>query len=302
MKLAFLTVALQTMSWAALIPDVRAAIAKDDFKQAEALIAEHRKANGVTPEMLEAHSWLGRGALAKKRWDAAESYAQETRRMVTEALKGRKLDDEPRVPIALGASIEVQGHLMAGRGERAAGVQFLEKELAAWRATSIRTRIQKNIHLLSLEGKKPPALELKEYVGPKPPSVDSLKGKAVLMFFWAHWCGDCKFQSPILTQIKEKYGAKGLVLMGPTQCYGYVARGEDAPRDQEKKYIEDVRKQYYASLLDMPAPVNEENFKIYGVSTTPTLVLLDRKGVVRMYHPGKMPYEELAPKIEEVLQ
>ena len=44
----------------------------------------------------------------------------------------------------------------------------------------------------------------------------------------------------------------------------------------------------------MPVPVSAQNFLIYGCSTTPTLVLIDRSGIVRLYHPGAMTYEELA--------
>jgi len=45
----------------------------------------------------------------------------------------------------------------------------------------------------------------------------------------------------------------------------------------------------------------KENFANYGSSTTPTLVLVDRAGIVRLYHPGQMFYEELAPKVTEVI-
>jgi hypothetical protein len=52
----------------------------------------------------------------------------------------------------------------------------------------------------------------------------------------------------------------------------------------------------------MSAPISDENFKVYGASTTPTLVLVDKAGVVRMYHPGRMSYEELQPKIESLVK
>jgi thioredoxin-related protein len=45
-------------------------------------------------------------------------------------------------------------------------------------------------------------------------------------------------------------------------------------------------------------PVAKSNFDVYGASTTPTLVLIDRKGLISMYHPGVMPYEELRAAIE----
>jgi thioredoxin-related protein len=48
-------------------------------------------------------------------------------------------------------------------------------------------------------------------------------------------------------------------------------------------------------------PVSKENFNLYGASTTPTLVLLDRTGHVALYHPGAMPYAELRSAIEKVV-
>jgi thioredoxin-related protein len=48
-------------------------------------------------------------------------------------------------------------------------------------------------------------------------------------------------------------------------------------------------------------PLSEENFKAWGASTTPTLVLIDRTGVVRLYHPGRISYEELAPRVHQVV-
>lgn len=286
---------------AALVSDVRDRIAKDDFTGAEALIRSHIAAGGKTPEAILAHSWLGRGALGLKRYDKAIDYAATTRADCLAALKSRKLDQETQLPTALGASIEVHAQALAGRGERSEGVSFLRTELKRWYDTSIRTRIQKNIHLLSLVGTKPPALEAKEYFGPKPPSFEQLKGKALLLFFWAHWCGDCKYQGPILAQLRDKYASKGLVVIAPTQYYGYVAGGEDAPPAKEKPYIDQVRRQHYAGLVDVSAPLSQENFRIYGASTTPTLVMLDRNGLVAMYHPGRMTYEELANEIDRVL-
>ena len=284
-----------------IIPQVRAAIAGKDFALGEKLIAEYKAARGVTPEMLEALSWLGRGAQAAQQWDKAEGYAGQTRRLALEELKKRPLDAEQNLPIALGASIEVQAHMMAARNQRTEAVAFLEQELAAWKGTSIVTRIQKNVHLLSLEGTPVPPLEMKEHLGAAPAALSKLKGKPLLLFFWAHWCGDCKYQAPILARLQQEFGARGLVIVGPTQHYGYVARGVTAGPAEELKYIEEVRRKFYADVKDMAAPVSEDNFRNFGCSTTPTLVLVDRGGTVRLYHPGKMTYEELAPKVSAVM-
>lgn len=285
-----------------LIRDVRAAIAQNDFAKAETLIAGYESAHGPTPEMLEALSWLGRGALAARQYGQAEAYASRTRELSMELLKSRPLDADRNLPIALGAAIEVLAQSAAAKGERSGAVAFLQQELKTYFNTSIRTRIQKNINLLTLEGRLAPALETAESLDPPAMSLAQLRGRPVLLFFWAHWCGDCKAQAPVLARLMREYGPKGLVLVGPTQRYGYASGGKEASPQQERSYIEEVRRQYYADLKEMSVPLSEENFRNYGASTTPTLVLLDRDGVVRLYHPGQMSYEELAAKVETVLR
>jgi thiol-disulfide isomerase/thioredoxin len=177
---------------------------------------------------------------------------------------------------------------------------LLRKDLMAYGKTSLRNRIQKNINLLALEGRPAPALEETEFLGSKPMPLATLRGKPVLLFFWAHWCPDCKQEEHILAQIAQEYGPKGLVMVAPTQRYGYAANGEDATPAAELKYIEQIRHQYYADLLAVPAPVSEANFRNYGASTTPTLVLIDQRGIVRLYHPGAMTIDELRAALNKL--
>lgn len=285
----------------AIIKEVRAAIAQNDFGRATETLAKFRAANGVTPEMLEALSWLGRGALAAKDYAGAERYARETYTLSLAALKSRPLDQEPRLPIALGAAIEVLGQVEAARGARTEAVSFLRSELATYKNTSIAKRIQKNINLLSLEGQPVPAIDLSTYLGPAPPAMSTLKGKVVLMFFWAHWCADCKQQAPVLATLADKYRDQGFVVFAPTQRYGYVAGGKDASADEEMRYIEEVRRTHYPVLAGQSVPVSEANHLRFGVSTTPTLVLVDRAGIIRLYNPGKMTLEQLEPRIQQLL-
>ncbi len=283
-----------------VIGDVREAIADRDFAHAERYIQSYRAKNGVTPELLEALSWLGRGALDANQYDQAERYAAETRKLALQELAKRKMDDERHLPIALGASIEVHAQVLAARGARGEAIVFLRQELGPHRNTSIATRIQKNINLLSLEGKPAPPLDVTQWLGPKPVPLGQLKGHPVLLFFWAHWCGDCKAEVPELARLVAQYQSKGLVLIGPTQHYGYAAGGNDASRDEETRYIDAVRNRYYGALPGMSVPVSEENFQRFGASTTPTLVLVDRQGIVRLYRPGAMLYSQLASKLAEV--
>ncbi len=283
-----------------IIADVRAAIAKGDFSQGEQILKTFRAQNGTTPEAIEALSWLGRGALAQKLWNMADAYAKDARSLVLEALKTRELDAEKHLPLALGATYEVQAQVLAHRDKLADAVHLLQEALEEYKNTSICTRLQKNINLLTLEGKPAPALTATEFLGNKSEELSSLKGKPVVLFFWAHWCPDCKMEAPILAKLLATYHDKGLVVVAPTQRYGYVAGGKPATPEEELAHIEQIRNLHYAGV-DMAVPISEADFKSYGASTTPTIVLVDRQGVVRLYHPGRMTEEELEPKVKEIL-
>jgi thiol-disulfide isomerase/thioredoxin len=286
-----------------IIRDVRASIAKGDFDGGERLLAAYRKDKGTTPEALEALSWLGRGALAAKQLRKADAYAEQTYDLSQAALKTRKMDDEPRLPIAIGAAIEVRAHVAAQQGALGDALQFLRDELKTHRGTSIRARIQKNINLLSLEGKAAPPLERPEAIGTTAPlPLAALKGKPVVLFFWAHWCPDCKAMSATLDTLRQRYGAQGLTIVAPTQRYGYVAARKPAPPDQEMAYITQIRDQFYPWMAADAVPVSEENFKAYGASTTPTVVLIDRAGLVRLYHPGEMTLEQIEPHVRAMVE
>jgi len=289
---------------ASLIEDTRTLINRGDFAGAEAHIRSYQARNGVTPESLEAYSWLGRGYLAAGKLVQAEEYAARAEQLVLQHLKktGSVLDAEPHLPIALGAALEVQAQVRAAQGERAAAVDYLRTQLKQYFKTSIRTRIQKNLNLLSLEGKPAPALDVSEYLGAVPKPLSAYKGRPVLLFFWAHWCATCKSQIPVVRRLMDEYGPKGLVLVGPTQRYGYGSRGANLSPAAELKYIDEVRQRVYAPLEGMAVPVSEENFSRYGASTTPTLVLVDGGGIVRLYRPGPMGYEELRARIGTVLR
>jgi thiol-disulfide isomerase/thioredoxin len=274
---------------ATIIKEVRTAVRctswpcvpNPDLSEGEALLKQHRAAHGTTSEALEALSWLGRAALAGRQLDKASAFAAETSTLAAAALKTRSLADDPHLEVALGAAIEVQAQVRAARGQRSDAVYFLRRELERYRDTPLHRRIQKNLHLLSLEGQPAPPLESGEALGRPLPSLDRLRGKVVLLFFWAHWCPDCKAQAPVLASLLDRYGDDGL--------------------DEETRYIAGVVDASYPFLRDAYVPVSAENHTQYGVSTTPTLALIDRRGVVRLYHPGNMTEEELSGAIRPLL-
>jgi len=286
-----------------LVGQVRAALNEKDFARAEALVAAERRTNGDTPEALAALSWLARGAQADRRAGDAEKLAIEAQSLAVKALGKRSADEDANLATAIGAGIEVQAQLGVDRGERSSAIAFLERELATYTGTALGKRIQKNINLLTLEGRPAPPLERSEWIGTvQPPALADLKGKVVVLFFWAHWCPDCKVEGPILQKLFEKYRTQGLTIVAPTMRFGYVAGGKAAPPDEELRYIVQIRDQFYPWLAELPTPVSAANHQRYGVSSTPTLAIVDRTGVIRTYNPGRLTEADLEARITPLLE
>ncbi len=260
-----LLLAVVPLCFAGIADDVHAAVVQNRLDSAEGALNSYRAEHGETPEYLDALSWLARGYLNGNQLDRAQNYAKRIEAQARQQLLKRQLDTEPHLPNALGAAIEVEAQVFLSRGQRAQAIALLRRNLARYRATSIRARLQKNLNLLGLSGQPAPPLNIAQYLGPKPNDLSALKGSPVLLFFWAHWCADCKSEGPIITQLRTEFGPKGPGLGG------------------------------------IPVPISAANFNNYGCSTTPTLVLLDRSGRVALYHPGVLPYETLRAAVEKTV-
>jgi thiol-disulfide isomerase/thioredoxin len=115
-----------------------------------------------------------------------------------------------------------------------------------------------------------------EPVGSAPSHVASLRGKVVLLDFWATWCGPCRFLAPRLNAMQARYGAQGLRVVGVTTD-GAEKVAEFAQRAGLK----------YAMNVDPDGATS----RAYSVSVLPTLFVIDKRGVVRDvaigYDPGR---------------
>ncbi len=274
---------------AAVISDVRYKISAGDLASAEALVEDYQRANDVNSEYAAAVSWLARGALTLGQVDTSARYLAETKRLTAALLRDKHVDDDNFLQAAVGASIEVEAQILAVRGQRDKAVAYLESELTHWKNYWIEARIHKNLDLLTLEGRPAPELDA------------AYRGKPVLLFLWAHWCGDCKAQSPVIARLKQKYGPRGLQVIAPTRRYGELAKVAHPTADQEDQEIERVWKASYAGLDGAAHPIGDAMMMQYGVTSTPTLVLIDREGIVRMYRPTRMTEAELSRRIEALL-
>lgn len=285
----------------AVVAYVETALEHGDLTLARSLVAQYRRLNGDTPQALDALSWLARGELAAGNVDQAKNDAEEIKRSCQISLATRKLDAEPYLPLALGAAYEVEAGILAEQHKNTAAIQLLRTALAKWRDTSIADRLQKNINLLTLEGRPMPLLQETEWIGKKPAPLSALRGKVVLLFFWAHWCADCKADAPVIAQVAKEFGPQGLVVIAPTRRYGYTASDEHAVPAKETAFIGQVYERYYSAIPNVGVPLSATDFDRFGASTTPTIVIVNRQGIVKLYHPGAMDEASLRAAIEPLL-
>jgi thiol-disulfide isomerase/thioredoxin len=112
--------------------------------------------------------------------------------------------------------------------------------------------------------------------GTMPASVQSMRGKVAVIEFWATWCGPCRLTAPTLASWQAKYGPQGLAVVGITT-------------DEPQVAADHARKTGlgFAAAADVDATTT----KAYGVTSLPTLFVVDRAGVVRDvvlgYEPGQ---------------
>jgi len=293
---SLLTLALIALTASAageLVRLVRLKLSAGDLDSAVSAVEDYKEKHGVDAEYLDAMGWLARGAEMLRRPDAAAAYVAELRREIRE--------EKPDLVAPLGAAIEVEGKLRAAREGRGSALRFLEEEFARAKDIALRSRIRKNINLLSLEGQPAPDFNKTDFIGTEPPSLAELKGKPALLFLWAHWCGDCKAQAGMLSRVSRKYRAQGLVVIAPTRYYGTGAENKPATPAEEKAHMAKVWAEAYAGLEGVPILIDAGAMVRYGVSATPTYALIDRKGLVRFYSPTRLSEAELSRRIEAVL-
>lgn len=160
---------------------------------------------------------------------------------------------------AVGESVEiafVRGAAGAGAREQAA------------RATLAALPTQEQMMRMDLMGAFAPPFKGIEGVGGSafPASMGALRGRVVVLDFWATWCGPCRVTIPKLSDLQARYGAQGLSVVGVST--------EDT---QDVASFAQHAAMRYAVGVDK----NAETTREYGVMSLPTVVVIDKRGIVR---------------------
>lgn len=143
------------------------------------------------------------------------------------------------------------------------------KELPRWNAERIKEQ---------LAGKAAPDLVLTDIQG-KAIKLSDLKGKTVLLDFWATWCGPCRADGPSLDKLYQKYGNSNLAVIG-------VSVDEERPIVQ--KFLSEHPHPYPIVLT-----TENEMPRAYQIGVFPTYVVIDTEGKVAFAAEGEKGFSEL---------
>lgn len=104
--------------------------------------------------------------------------------------------------------------------------------------------------------------------------LSDMKGRVVMIEFWATWCPPCKESAPVLNELYKKYKDKGFTLLGVS-----IDKGEDIKAAVSS----------FAGKLSISYPVLLDTDNVgqtYNISNIPSSFMIDKKGVIAYKHLG----------------
>ena len=177
---------------------IRLKISAGDLPSAESILEYHRAEKGEDGDYLLGMAWVARGAALMGDWKAASRWAESARQMAESRLKTPADYESNREAVyALGTAIEIRAQALAAAGKKREAVRFLEESSREQERApyNLRARIWKRRNMIELEGNPAPAIHSEDHVGAEFQSLEALRGKPVVLFFWWEACGDCRMQA-----------------------------------------------------------------------------------------------------------
>ena len=137
---------------------------------------------------------------------------------------------------------------------------------------------------IGLLGKAAPEINLRMWIVGHPVTLADLRGKVVMLEFWATWCKPCQEMFPKLTSLYEQESKNGLEILGITRhymAYGGTLEAKNEELGLIRKTVSDHGVTFRVAVAD-----DEGLQTTYGANGLPTVVLIDRNGIVQYAGPG----------------
>jgi thiol-disulfide isomerase/thioredoxin len=222
----------------------------------------------------------------------------------------RKLAVEGPSPRLYVDTTEKLADVLVDAKQKADAVKMVEAALAYTRADIKNDRdkqymlraLERKQKQLKLQGEPAPEIAIVKWIEQAPLKISDLRGRVVLLDFWATWCGPCHAAFPHLREWNEKYKDRGLVVLGITKYYGH-GDGQQMTSAEEFNFLERFKKEYNLTY-GVAVTDNDNTHRSYGVNAIPTAVLIDRKGVIRFLATGVGggSEAEIAAAIEKLIE
>ncbi|HQU18144.1 MAG TPA: TlpA disulfide reductase family protein [Fimbriimonadaceae bacterium] len=212
----------------------------------------------------------------------------------------QRLADSARVGLT-----NSRAELLLAAGKKQEALASIDKTLALMKPENASVRTLTGLKTrIALVGSAAPALTFEKGYG-EFAGLESLKGKVVLIDFFAHWCGPCIRSFPDMKKLYEDLKPKGLEIVGFTTYYGYY-KGENAQKRDMPKDVEYAKMAEFIKENGLSWPVvygDRTNVDAHGVTGIPHVTVVDRKGNVHKIKVGYSPdsFGAFRSEIEKLL-
>ena len=141
-----------------------------------------------------------------------------------------------------------------------------------------------------LTGQPAPNFTAKTLDG-KSVSLRSLRGKPVVVDFWATWCPPCRRSMPVLDEVYRAHREKGLKVVGVSTDHG---------RDEVSEFLKDNGVSFPVLWLDPESEAGSATDKAYGITAIPRTIFIDKDGIVRADTTGYHSAEAMAASLAKI--